>query len=165
MAEPKDKNPVGKPLRFKTVKELEDAIDEYFAFQDARIKEIHTKEGEAVAITHPAPYTMSGLSRALGISRQALSEYTHREEYGDTIKEARDRVQEDIERRLMETPNQSGAIFNLKNNFGWKDKTEVEQKTDVTSNGESINTPTSDIVERFLQTVKEDIDEQAKSNS
>ena len=29
----------------------------------------------------------------------------------------------------------AGAIFNLKNNFGWKDKTE----TDITSGGEKLN--------------------------
>lgn len=39
----------------------------------------------------------------------------------------------------------------------------IETKTDLTSQGESINKPTSDIVERFLQTVKDDIDEQADS--
>lgn len=41
----------------------------------------------------------------------------------------------------------------------------IEQRTDHTTNGESINAPTSDIVNRFLKHVKEDIDEQAKSNS
>lgn len=132
MASPK--NPVGRPLTFKTVKELEDKIQEYFSYCDNRIKEIHTKEGEAIAITHPAPYTMSGLARRLGISRQALSEYNASEQFGDTIKAAREKVQEDIETRLMETSNQSGAIFNLKNNFGWKDKTE----TDLTSGGEKL---------------------------
>lgn len=121
-----EKNPVGRPLTYKTVDDLQKAIDEYFEYCDNRIKQIHTKEGETVAITHPAPYTMSGLARALGLSRQALSEYSHKEQFGDTIKAARDRVQEDIETRLMETSNQSGAIFNLKNNFGWKDKTESE---------------------------------------
>lgn len=121
-----EKNPVGRPLTYKTVDELQKAIDEYFDYCDNRIKQIYTKEGETVAITHPAPYTMSGLARALGLSRQALSEYSHKEQFGDAIKAARDRVQEDIETRLMETSNQSGAIFNLKNNFGWKDKTESE---------------------------------------
>jgi hypothetical protein len=41
----------------------------------------------------------------------------------------------------------------------------IEQKTDLTTQGESINTPTSDIVNRFLESVKDDIDNQAKSNS
>lgn len=125
MAEPA--NPVGKPLRFKTVEELQIAVDDYFNYCDNRVKTVYKSEGgEAYGINSPAPYTMSGLARALGISRQALSEYSHREHYGDTIKAARERVQEDIETRLMETSNQSGAIFNLKNNFGWRDKTEQD---------------------------------------
>jgi hypothetical protein len=134
MAAPKNPNG-GRPLQYKTVEELQSAIDDYFDYCDNRIKQIHTKEGETVAITHPAPYTMSGLARRLGLSRQALSEYSHREQFGDAIKAAREKVQEDIETRLMETSNQSGAIFNLKNNFGWKDKTE----TDITTGGDKLN--------------------------
>lgn len=125
----------GRPLRFKTVADLQKAIDEYFDYCDNRVKNVYIKEaGENVPVSYPAPYTMSGLARALGLSRQALSEYSHREQFGDAIKAARDRVQEDIETRLMETSNQSGAIFNLKNNFGWRDKTEQ----DITTNGDAI---------------------------
>jgi hypothetical protein len=130
-------NPVGKPLTFKTVKAMQDCIDEYFDWCDNRIKNIHTKEGDDVAITHPAPYTMSGLARRLGLSRQALMEYSHRDKYGDAIKAARERIQEDVETRLMETSNQTGAIFNLKNNFGWIDK----QQQDLTTNGKDLPTP------------------------
>lgn len=126
-----DTNPVGRPLQYKTVEEMQAAIDEYFDYCDSRIKQIHTKEGTEMAITHPAPYTMSGLARRLGLSRQALAEYSHRAQFGDAIKAARERVQEDIETRLMETSNQTGAIFNLKNNFGWRDKTETEHSGSV----------------------------------
>lgn len=120
-------NPVGKPLIFKTVEELQAAVDQYFDECDNRMKEIHTKEGEAVAITVPEPYTMSGLAYALGISRQTLIDYENRDEYVDTIKRARARVERDVERRLLEgTSGAAGPIFNLKNNFGWKDKKELE---------------------------------------
>lgn len=124
MAEPK--NPVGRPPAFKSVKELEGLIQDYFDWCDNRIKTIHTKEGTEVAITHPAPYTMSGLARRLGIDRDTLINYSKKDNFSALIKEARDKVAEDVETRLMETSNQSGAIFNLKNNFGWKDKTENE---------------------------------------
>lgn len=137
MAAPIDPNG-GRPLTFKTVEELKSVIDEYFDFCDSRIKEIHTKEGDVIAITHPAPYTMSGLARRLDISRDTLVNYSNRELFSDTIKEARDRVQEDIETRLMETSNQSGAIFNLKNNFGWKDKREVEHDVNLDKTREKI---------------------------
>lgn len=128
MAEPK--NRVGQPLKIKTLKELQEKIEDYFAYCDNRIKQIHTKEGTEIAINHPAPYTMSGLARSLGIDRDTLLNYSKREEYFGTIKEARAKVAEDVETRLMETSNQAGAIFNLKNNFGWKDKTEQDLKVD-----------------------------------
>ena len=125
----------GKPLIFKTVKELQDAIDDYFSYCDNRIRTIYNeKTGDDIQIINPAPYTMSGLANRLGISRQCLSEYSHRELYGDAIMRARNKVQEDIETRLMETRNEKGAIFNLTNNFGWK----VKNETDLTSKGEKI---------------------------
>lgn len=126
-----DKKPVGRPLAYKTVAELQASIDEYFSWCDNRIKQIHTKEGTEIAINHPAPYTMSGLARRLDLSRQALMEYSHRDKFGDAIKAAREKVQEDVETRLMETSNQTGAIFNLKNNFGWKDKSEQDINASV----------------------------------
>lgn len=120
------KSNAGRPMLYSSEEELRKVINEYFDWCDNRIKEIHTKEGEVIAITHPAPYTMSGLARRLGMSRETLVQYGRKEQFSDTIKDARSRVQEDIENRLMETSNQAGAIFNLKNNFGWKDKSEVE---------------------------------------
>ena len=122
-----DKNPVGRPLKYKTVEELQAAIDEYFAFCDARIKQVHSKEGESYGISNPEPYAMAGLAYAVGLSRQALVEYSHKDEFGDALKRARNKVEADIERRMIDkdtfTP---GLIFNAKNNFGWKDRTEQD---------------------------------------
>ena len=128
------KHPGGRPLAFKTVKELQKKIDEYFEWCDNRTKMMMTKAGLEVMITVPAPYTMSGLARRLGIDRRTLVNYSHKEKFFLTIRDARERVQEDVENRLMETKNEKGAIFNLKNNFGWQDKNE----TDVTSKGEKV---------------------------
>lgn len=123
--------PVAKPrqpLKYKSVKELQSAIDDYFDRCDNRIKEVHSKEGEAYAISHPEPYTMSGLAVSLGLDRRSLINYSHREEYFPAIKAARAKVELDIERRMADkdtfTP---GLIFNAKNNFGWTDKQEIEQ--------------------------------------
>ena len=143
-------NEVGRPLKFKTVEELQKSIDEYFAFCDARGKKVWDDEKQKEFMeSWPAPYTMHGLARALGLSRQALMEYSHREQFGDTIKEARDKVAEDVETRLMDGKAQAGAIFNLKNNFGWRD----EFHNDVTSGGKPImggtaNVPTNNGVQQ-----------------
>lgn len=137
-----EQNKVGKPLRFKTPEELQDAIDEYFAFCDNRISTFYSAKADGVVeVLDPAPYTMAGLARVLGISRQCLSEYSHREHYGDAIKAAREKVHEDVERRLMEK-NATGAIFNLKNNFGWRDSSQIEHsgsmKVSVSQKYESV---------------------------
>ena len=120
-------NPNGRPPKYKTVEELQSVIDEYFDHCDNRIKEVHKPDGETYGYSNPEPYTMSGLAYWLGMSRQALLDYSNRDEFLDTIKEARAKVEFDVERRMSDkdtfTP---GLIFNAKNNFGWKDKTETE---------------------------------------
>lgn len=116
----------GRPLKFKTVEELQAVIDEYFSYCDNRIQQVYSKKSDGVIeVINPAPYTMAGLAWRIGLSRQALMEYSHRDHFGDAVKAARNKIQEDVETRLMETAA-TGAIFNLKNNFGYKDKTEQE---------------------------------------
>lgn len=130
-----DKHPGGRPLLYKTPEEMQKAIDEYFDWCDNRIMTIYDeKKGTDITINHPAPYTMSGLARRLGMDRRSLIEYQERDQFFLTIKAARERVHEDVETRLMEK-QATGAIFNLKNNFGWKD----ESKTDITSNGKELS--------------------------
>lgn len=126
------RNPVGKPLRFKTVKALKEAIQDYFDYCDNRVVNVYVKDaGENIPVSNPAPYTMSGLAYTLGISRQTLLDYSNRDEYLDTIKMARMRIEQDVETRLMEGKAVAGAIFNLKNNFGWVDKSEIDNKHEM----------------------------------
>ncbi len=106
---------VGRPKAFKSVEEVEEKIEAYFNYCEEKEK----------------PYTMSGLAYYLGIDRKTLLNYSKNEEYFHTIKKARDKVQMQLEECLYRLGNNSGVIFNLKNNFDWKDKMEVE-KTDMT---------------------------------
>ena len=129
---------VGRPVLYETEEQLQKIIDEYFEYCDNRAVKAVNKDGNEYFISSPAPYTMSGLARRLGMSRETLVQYSKKEEFSDAIMRARDRVQEDVENRLMETKNEKGAIFNLTNNFGWRTKTE----TDITSGGEKIETNT-----------------------
>jgi len=62
------------------------------------------------------------------MDRDSLLNYGKNEEFFGTVKEAKMRIQAFIEQRLYEN-NPTGCIFNLKNNFGWKDKTETEHST------------------------------------
>lgn len=107
---------VGRPRAFESVEEIEGKINAYFNYCEEKEK----------------PYTMSGLAYYLEVSRQTLVNYSNKDEYFDTIKKARDRVQMQLEENaLSNKANPTFTIFNLKNNFDWKDKMEVE-KTDMT---------------------------------
>lgn len=98
--------PVGRPPRFTSVDQLQPLIDTYFV------------EGRKITVT--------GLALHLGFtSRQALLNYQGKEEFVDAIKEAKLRIEQYYEENLL-SKNLGGAVFALKN-FGWVDKTEVQQ--------------------------------------
>ena len=111
----------GRPLAFETVKELEEKIEEFFTSEDAYI--INIKDDVEDKIYAP---TMSGLALHLGVDRKTITNYSNKEEYFPTIRKARARIESHLEKKLYGN-NVTGLIFNLKNNFDWKDKTEVEQ--------------------------------------
>lgn len=122
-------HPGGRPNTFDTVEQLQELIDEYFDWCDNRTREVYNEKLGTIIVSDPAPYTMSGLARRIGVDRDTILNYSKKEEFFGTIKAARNKVHEDVETRLMEKAP-TGAIFNLKNNFGWKDKTEQDVTTD-----------------------------------
>lgn len=101
-------NNVGRPKAYTEVDEMNKKINEYFEFCD--------RSNE--------PYTVTGLCLALGICRDTLLEYSKNSEFSDTIKKAKMRVENYLEKHLITDSSTTGIIFNLKNNFGWKDKQE-----------------------------------------
>ncbi len=76
------KHPGGRPLKFKTPDELTAAIEAYFAKCDPHVVErmVETgvdQNGQTIlmlrkVMTEQQPYTMSGLARTIGLSRQGL---------------------------------------------------------------------------------------------
>lgn len=98
----------GRPMKYETKESLENAIKNYF---------------EGVEARNQAP-TMTGLALALDLSRQGLVNYANKAKYFDTIKKAKQKVEAYNEQKLISGTPATGLIFNLKNNFGWKDTTE-----------------------------------------
>lgn len=75
------------------------------------------------------PWTISGLCLHLDITRETLCNYEKYDNYFDTIKRAKLKIENYAEKLLFSSATFTpGIVFNLKNNFGWKDKTEVESK-------------------------------------
>jgi hypothetical protein len=113
--------PAGRPKKFKTVAELDKAIDHYF-----KVKKDHP--------------TITGLALELGFtSRLALIRIEgYGEEFSNSIKRAKLQVENFYEEQLTKN-NSSGAIFALKN-FDWRDRQDI----DHTTGGEKITITLTD---------------------
>ena len=101
---------MGRPKLYTDPEALSELIEDYFK------TDAFMGEGDNRVY---AP-TMSGLAYHLEMDRKSLLNYSKDELFFPTIKRARDRVAVALEQRLFGN-NVTGIIFNLKNNFGWKD--------------------------------------------
>ena len=105
---------MARPKLYTSVEDMQKIIDEYFMICDEKEK----------------PYTMSGLAYALDMDRKSLLNYSKDEQFFPTIKKAREKVEQQLEENaLMGKANATFTIFNLKNNYGWVDKQEIENKS------------------------------------
>lgn len=102
----------GRPLMFKSVEEMQSKIADYFE------------------TTPKDEWTITGLAIALGTYRSVLCDYEEKDKFSNTIKNAKQMVENSYEIDLKKC-GRSGTIFALKN-FGWTDKSEVEQSGSVT---------------------------------
>jgi hypothetical protein len=105
----------GAPLKFKTVEILEEKIDSYFE---------HCEETKR-------PYTIGGLACALDCHRDTITNYGKREKYFGTVARAKRKIEAYAEEQLFFAKNVNGIIFNLINNFDWRDRREVKQEVNL----------------------------------
>lgn len=95
--------------KYKTQEELQAVIDDYFDMCDQNDR----------------PYTMAGLALHLGMDRSTLVRYGEKDLFANQIKAAKSKVEAMLEEKLYRLGNNSGIIFNLKNNYGWHDQVEI----------------------------------------
>jgi hypothetical protein len=103
----------GRPRLYDDAKSFADSVEGYFSLCE--------DDGKRP--------TLSGLSYALGFDdRETFSDYaTYGDDFSRTVKRAKLRIADWLEQRLTNKDTfTAGIIFDLKNNHGWKDKTEVE---------------------------------------
>ena len=105
---------MARPKKFTSAKQVEGIINDY-------LKECESKE------EFP---TISGLAYALDMSTESLRRYGKEEKFCATVRKGKQIVERAWEQKLL--AGGSGAIFWLKNNAGWKDKTEQEVKNQTT---------------------------------
>lgn len=107
---------MARPKLYDNPEDMKAIIDKYFEECDEKEK----------------PYTMSGLAYALDMDRRSLLNYSKEEKFFPTIKKAREKVEQQLEENaLMGKANSTFTIFNLKNNYGWRDTVEVKNDHEI----------------------------------
>jgi len=110
----------GKPPTISSPEELDRKIQKYIKINSQKVD----SDGKPLP-----PVTIAGAARFLGFtSVSSLYSYENKQEYEPFIKMLRLFVTEVYEQRLHGS-NATGAIFALKNIGGWKDTTEVTNKS------------------------------------
>lgn len=78
------------------------------------------------------PFTVTGLGIFLNLTRETMCQYEKQEDFSDTIKVAKEKIEDYCVKQAMKgNINTTMAIFNLKNNFGWRDTQHIEQKSEI----------------------------------
>ncbi len=122
---------MARPKLYDNAKDMQDIIDKYFEECDEKGK----------------PYTMSGLAYALDMDRKSLLNYSKDELFFPTIKKAKEKVEQQLEENaLMGKANSTFTIFNLKNNYGWRDTVEVKNDHEISKLDELLGAIKDDSV-------------------
>lgn len=119
---------VGRPPKFSSVEQLESLIESYF--EDCK------QRNEPPFITEMCVW--------LDTSRKVLLEYENKPEFSNTIKRAKQRCEAAIEKGMLTNKmNATGAIFNLKNNYGWEERIKQD-------NSHTVSPETADLINKAL---------------
>lgn len=152
---------VGRPLKFATVQALQQKIAEYFGSREPHkakrsvwVEKSNPGEGywaEQDYITDQLPITITGLAYALETSRKVLLDYESgmhdnpdltddiTAQFSNTVTRAKLRCEAYAEDHLFMGKTPAGAVFSLKNNYSWVDKSEVEHSGNVTDDLDAID--------------------------
>lgn len=131
--------------KFRDPEQLKIEIEEFF---------IECKEENKVP-------TITGLAVKLDTTRRTLLDYENqivktldeniKKEISHTIKKAKARIESEYEQALMDRGKTTGAIFTLKNNYGWADKQEI---VTTTNNKADLSGLTTEQIQELLKADK-----------
>lgn len=137
-----------RPLMFKSPKEIEIKIEEYFKScyeekwfdeidRDEQGNKLRSEDGKYIKkpvkkSVQIKPMTITGLASFLGTNRTTLIRYEEKEPFYNTIKRAKEFIESNYEERaLMNDNNPTFSIFTMKNNFNWKDQSSVDVNQNI----------------------------------
>ena len=114
----------GRPAKFASAQELENAIQEYFD-TGVKVRKVEVGKGADKTVAEIPVPTITGLCIYCGFcSRQSLYDYEKREEFSYIVRRARLFIENEYE-EMLHHGNTMGAIFALKN-MAWKDTSRTE---------------------------------------
>jgi len=147
----KEKNKGGRPRSYNSIEEMQPLIDEYFEIKCHNKKIIYLKNGTKVEVPDPEPVHISGLCAYLGLTRETLCKYQERPEFSDSIKHAKQMCEEYAVDMCFKGKNK--ADFVLQNNFGWRNRSETENKTENTTKIIYIDKEEKEEYEKHIEAV------------
>lgn len=101
----------GRPLKFKTAKALQQAVNKYFDDCDAKDEQ----------------YLVTGLAMALDVCLETITNYESRDEFLGIIKKAKARCIDQLWRQAMNgKTNPTMAIFISKVGHGMREKVDID---------------------------------------
>lgn len=135
---PKEEHlPDGRPQKYTPESILQKALEYFNSLNDPK-----NFIDKGIQGKHPRPKTLSGLCLFLGVSKDYISEKAKDPLFSEAIKRIRLVVENNIEEWiLLNLYNPASGIFNLKNNFQWTDKQEIDMNVDNNINYKDIPTP------------------------
>lgn len=156
--------PAGRPMKFSSPEQLEELIQEYFdsitisvprtkpntnpdkdVDDDFREPILNNLWEQIIDTEWASIPSILWLCEYLWIHRSTFIEYEEQKQFSNTIKVAKQRIEKYNAEQLYRKEQVTGIIFNLKNNFDWKDKTESEVKMTAQINNLS-DLPTDELV-------------------
>lgn len=120
------KRAVGRPRAFNSPEEMIKLINEYFEINEGATTTKILRDGTAVLIPDPQPIHIAGLCAYLNIDSETLRQYQKLEGFSAPIENAKQICEAYAVTMCFRGKNK--ADFVLQNNFGWRNKSEVENK-------------------------------------
>jgi len=107
-------------LQYETPGEMQALIKEYFE----TCKKHREGKVQPESITDDLHPTVIGLANVLQLTRKSLINYGNREEFSEIVQDAKGKIEAYLVQLLHKDTN--GVKFNLTNNFGYKEQSQVE---------------------------------------
>ncbi len=126
----------GRPPIFKTEKALGEAVDAYFnaiSFKKAIPSVLDANGNQYYEIVFREAPTVNGLCLFLGISRKTWENYCANEKFSFVTEQTKMKMEAYCENLLLtrEKGSLQGVIFNLQNNYGWRESFDVKHSGEI----------------------------------